>query len=58
MVTVEQIEPDKWRAAYRDAAGTVLMMEEGPTADLAFTRLRERSIAAGQAWPVYGTDEC
>jgi hypothetical protein len=57
MVTVDQIAPGVWRAAYRDSAGTVLMTEEGATADLAFTRLRERSIAAGHAWTIYGTDE-
>jgi len=57
MVTIEQIRPGVWRAAYRDSAGTVLMTEDASTADLVFTRLRDRSIAAGHAWTIYGTDE-
>ena len=56
-VTVEQIRPDLWRAAVRDAAGATVMTADAPTADLAFARLRERSIAAGHAWTIYGTDE-
>ena len=57
VVTVEPIAPGVWRAAYRDSTGTVLMTEEAPTADLAFTRLRERSMAAGHVWTTYGADE-
>lgn len=57
MITVEEIHPGVWRADFRDAAGTVLMTAEAPTADLAFTRLRERSRAAGQRWETYATDE-
>jgi hypothetical protein len=57
MITVEQIQPGVWRAAYWDRAGTVRMTEEAPTADLAFRRLRDRSIAAGHEWTIYATDE-
>ena len=57
MITVEQIQPGVWRADFREAAGTVLMTAEAPTADLAFTRLRERTVAAGQRWEVHGADE-
>ena len=56
-VTVEQVTPDLWRAAFRDAAGMVLMTADAPTADLAFVRLRERSLAAGHEWTTYGADE-
>lgn len=57
MVSMEQIQPGVWRAAFRDAAGTILMTEDAQTADLAFTRLRDRSIAAGHAWTSFGTAE-
>jgi hypothetical protein len=33
------------------------MTAEAPTADLAFTRLRERTVAAGQRWEIHGADE-
>ena len=56
-VTLEQISPDVWRAAFRDAAGMVLMTADAPTADLAFVRLRERSLASGHEWTIYGSDE-
>jgi len=45
------------RADFRDAGGAVLITVAAPTADLAFTRLRERSLAAGQHWEFYATDE-
>lgn len=57
MVAIERIQPGVWRAAYRDSAGKVLMTGEASAADLAFTRPRNRSIAAGHAWTIYGTDE-
>lgn len=57
MVTIEQIQTGMWRAAFRDATGTILMTTDAPTADLAFTRLRDRSIAAGHLWTTFGTEE-
>jgi len=56
-VTIEQIGADVWRAAFRDATGMVLMTVDAATADLAFRRLRERSLAAGHDWTSYGADE-
>jgi len=57
MVTIERIRPGVWRAAFRDATGTILMTTDASTADLAFTRLRDRSIAAGHLWTIFGTEE-
>jgi hypothetical protein len=33
------------------------MTADAQTADLALTRLRDRSVAAGHPWEIYGTDE-